>query len=492
MKEERLKRFIEILEEKPLMKWTKDLRKEFPEAKIYLVGGIVRDKLLGRKSDDLDFVIGQVPAKKLHKFLTKRGKVELVGTTFGVRKFIPSGVKLKKGKALDLALPRTEISTGPGYREFEIAYDHKLPIKEDLSRRDFTVNAMAQDLETGELIDPFDGKKDLEKKLIRTVREPKDRFSEDYSRILRALRFSCQLGFDIEEKTWQAICKYAPKILEKKLFGKRERTIVPWETVGKEFLKTLEAYPEKCLDLYDKSGILKIVLPEVEDLKGVEQPPEFHEEGDVYVHTRLVLSNIKKDASLSLKLAALLHDIGKPATLKTPERDGTDRIRFDGHDKVGAKMAEKICRRLRLPKHLTDDVVWLIAKHMLFVSANVEEMRKGTIKKYFIDDLKRGDDLLDLYQTESLSSFGPYHQEGLRKYENTVKYIESVRKSFKEAKVETFKDIIDGNVIMTEFSIKPGPKVGELLAKANDFITGYISQHKKKPTKEEVLEYLKR
>lgn len=489
--EERLKRFIEILRERPLVKWVKDLESEFPESKTYLVGGIVRDKLLGRKSDDLDFVICGIPAKKLHNFLTKRGKVELVGTTFGVRKFIPSGAKIRKGKALDVAMPRTEVSTGPGYREFEVMYDHKLPVEEDLSRRDFTVNAMATDMKTGKLIDIFGGKEDLEKRLIRTVGEPKDRFSEDYSRILRALRFACQLNFKVEDKTWQAIKKYAPKILEKRLFEKRERTIVPWEAVGKEFMKTLDANPERTLDLYDESGILKLILPELEACKGVEQPPEFHPEGDVWVHTKLALHHTPKEVSSRLKLAILLHDIGKPSTQRTPEEHGTDRIRFDDHDKVGAEMAEKICKRLRLSKKIQDQVCWLIRHHLLFLTGDIFQMRPKTIKKYFIDNPKLGDELLEIYRIETLASPGVEQERSFKEIKKIKDYIEDMRKSFRKTKTETFTHIISGHDVMKKFNLKPGPEVGEYLEKANRFILEYITEKNKEPKKEEVLEYLK-
>jgi poly(A) polymerase len=466
------------------------LQEEFPQSEIFLVGGVVRDQIIGRKLKDFDFVIRNIPPKKLKNFLSKKGWIGLVGRSFGVYKFMPRGSKLKE--AIDIALPRTEISTGSGYRDFEIQSNPTLSIEEDLSRRDFTMNAMAVNMKDDSLVDPFGGLGDIEKKKIRTVRDPYERFSEDYSRILRAVRFSAELGFKIESKTWEVIRKLAPKILTEQIFENKKRTTVPYETVSSELLKTLDTDPLKMLELYDQSGILKLLLPEVEALKGVEQPQEFHEEGDVFEHTKICLKKISKDASIELKLALLLHDIGKPPTQKTPEEHGVDRIRFDEHAEIGAEMAGKICKRLRLSKKMTEHIVWLVKNHLLFISGRVEDMRPATVKKYFIDDYKKGDDLLELYRIDVESSQSINIKENLRRHEEVVKYVNKMRDSFKKAKVKTFRHVISGNDVIKYFDIKPGPLVGKYLAKADRYILEYVTKYNKEPKMKDVVNYLKK
>jgi poly(A) polymerase len=494
----RLEEFVDSLDSHERFSFLPELRKRHHKSEIYLVGGIIRDKMLGRESYDVDFVVRGIKASDLEEFLSTYGKVNLVGTVFGVFRFIP-----RKGtprQALDIALPRTEVSTGRGgRRDFEVQYDHNLPIEQDLSRRDFTINAMAYNVETRKLIDPYEGMKDLRKGRIRTVGEPGQRFAEDYSRILRGLRIACQLDFSIEKKTWEAIRKHAPKIMEKTLFEKEkssmtylhERTKVPWEMVGKEFMKTLEANPERTLDIYDRSGILKLILPEMEALKGVEQPAVFHPEGDVFVHTKLALDWIPETASVRLALAIFLHDIGKPDTQKTPEEHGTNRIRFDGHDELGARLTQVICKRLKLSRRLTEEVSWLVRNHMLFTSGNVYDMRPRTIKKYFLEKPKLGSELLELYRIEIEATKGPTQKEDLKNWYKIRDYIKKMRKSFKEAKVRSFTHIISGHDVMKEFSLPPGPGVGEYLEKATEFVLRYITENKNEPAKEEVLEHLK-
>ena len=245
-----------------------ELKKEFPKAEVFLVGGAVRDFFLKQKTKDYDFVIRNVELNNLESFLSQQGKVNLVGQCFGVFKFIPFDGD--KENPFDIALPRKDFSfkTG-GYRDVEIQTDPKMELKQDLSRRDFTINAMALKWESfsssnstiWEVIDPFKGYDDLQKRIIRAVRNPQDRFKEDYSRILRALRLSCQLGFTIEEKTWQAIKNEISglnkinrtvesiqneDIVESKVIEKR---VVPYEVIAKEFLKTFLCDPVQAFEL---------------------------------------------------------------------------------------------------------------------------------------------------------------------------------------------------------------------------------------------------
>ena len=221
---------------------------------IFLVGGAVRDFILGRETKDYDFIVRGVPAPELELLLKKSGVVNLVGKTFGVFKFAPKkrltskqGLEIKdEGYSIlepfDIALPRTEhsLSMVGGYKDFEVQSDHKLPIEEDLKRRDFTVNAIAlkigiKDKRLGiqDVVDPSDGLKDLELKIMRSVGEPEQRFKEDYSRILRGLRFACQLDFGIEAETKKAMKKLAPHLNDQK----DSEWIVPRETIGREVVK---------------------------------------------------------------------------------------------------------------------------------------------------------------------------------------------------------------------------------------------------------------
>lgn len=468
-----------------------ELLQEFPEGEIYLVGGLVRDAIIGRSEMvDYDFVIRNVSAEKLRGFLGSRGRVDLVGRDFGVYKFAPRGTNL--AEAIDIALPRTDFATGGGgYHDFAIQTDPKLPLAEDLSRRDFTINAMALDMATGYLVDPCGGLSDIKKKIVRTVGKPKDRFREDYSRILRGIRQAVQLGFKIETETWQSICRLGKMLVKTKMTGKGKMLIVPKETLAGEFVKSFKASPVETFDLYDASGILRHVFPEIEDMKGIKQPPEFHAEGDVFAHTRLCLRLIMTDASLELRLALLFHDIGKPPTQKTPERDGVDRIRFDEHTEVGAEITRQICRRLRLSNRLTERVVWLARNHMLFVTGNVEDMRSATIKKYFIDDVRLGDDLLELYRIDTEASDSPRQREFLLRQQKVVEHITKMREAFAEAEVKTFRHVVSGGDVMKEFGLEPGPEVGKYVARADDFIFKYVVEKKKEPRKAEVIKYLK-
>ncbi|MCK4968746.1 MAG: CCA tRNA nucleotidyltransferase, partial [Candidatus Aenigmarchaeota archaeon] len=345
-----------IIAQKNLIDWQKEIDKEprfdfikklysaFPKAEIYLVGGAVRDVILKRENKDFDFVIRNISAEKLQSFLKQRGKLILVGKTFGIFKFIPTGFDLQY--AFDIALPRTDQSwqTG-GYRDVDTQSSPNLSIDEDLARRDFTINALAWECRQHKLIDCFQGLKDIQNKIIRTVGKPEERFAEDYSRMLRGLRFSCQLDFTFEQTTWQIIKKNIKHLNDKKEDGER---IVPEEVIGRELLKALIADPIKTINLFDQSGTWSKIAPELLQMKRCPQPANWHSEGDVWTHTKLVLEKLystrfkkefgKQLPTIELIVACLFHDIAKPLTIKTPEKDGANRIRFDGHTNQGAKL----------------------------------------------------------------------------------------------------------------------------------------------------------
>lgn len=492
----RLMLFHKKLEKEPFLKFIPKFLKKFPKAELYLVGGAVRDAALNiTKQKDYDFVVRNIKPADLKRFLSRLGSVNLVGKHFGVYKFTPRGFKLEE--AIDIALPRTEHSLGiGGYRDFKVQSDQKMSIEKDLSRRDFTINAMALELKIENLsrarsrnlklkikkiVDPYNGLSDLSKKIIRTVGKPEERFREDYSRMLRALRFACQLRFSIEKKTFAALKKLMKHINdEKKIKNKKER-IVPHETIAREFLKAFHKNPVLAFDLYDKSGAFEKLIPELLEMKKCPQPKIFHSEGDVWVHTKLALENLlsrkfvkqfKKDPKISAELivAVLLHDIGKPRTIQTPKKDKVDRIRFNEHDVVGAEMAFKISRRLKLdslpqnsPLRVNpENIAWLISKHLILVYASAKEMRPATIEKYFFNPQRPGGDLLKLAFVDANATIPPSGKPDLKNFHKLVKRIKEIEKLAKERE-KLLPPILNGHEIMKKLKIKEGPQVGELI-----------------------------
>lgn len=465
--------FIKRLNKRGVLDFAQKLVKKFPKAEVYLAGGAVRDALIGLPDEqDYDFVVRGVPAKDLEKFLSSFGKVFLVGKRFGVFKFLPKNTKLEI--PLDIALPRKEHALGTGgYRDFKVQSDPNLIINEDLSRRDFTINALALRISDGKLIDEFNGLSDLKNKIIKAVGNPEERFKEDYSRMLRALRFSCQLNFEIEEKTWQAIKKLISRLND---FHNEER-IISYEVIAKEFLKSFYFNPVKALDLYDKSGAFKVLMPEILKMKGCPQPGNFHSEGDVWIHTKMALevSNSKEfkkqfgkeKPSIESIIGILFHDIGKPYTIKTPEKDGTDRIRFNEHDDVGAKLTLKICERLKLSsaadfKFDPERAAWLVKSHLLFLHNEIDEMKNSTIERYFFNPKFNGQDLLKIAFCDGMASIPQKGKPDLTTFYQMIKRIKVLEKLGKE-KSKLPKSILDGHEIMKKFSLKPGQQIGELL-----------------------------
>lgn len=496
------------------------IHKQYPKATVFLVGGAVRDilaenskfKTLNPKqaqnhqitkspnnipAEDLDFVVEGISRDELEKFLEKNGTVKDVESrAFGVFVFVPKKLKSYnlQPESFDIALPRDEHWIGGGYKDIEVKTEG-LTLKDDLSRRDFTINAMAIDLQTYKLIDLFGGQKDLENKIISTVGRPEERFQEDPSRILRGIRFAIQLDFKIEKKTFAAMKEMIGEIRrpidsssatqnDNHLSSLRERRRpkdltkyrVSEEVIAKEFLKAFAKNPVRTLKIYDKVGLLKLLLPEVKKMQGVEQPKNFHSEGDVYEHTLLALKKLKT-ANINLKLATLFHDIGKPVTF-TPPKDKNDRIHFNEHDEKGAEIAKKIIERLRLTSmspdsglHADEEIVlWLVSKHMILVTAKPEEMRLTTFEKYFFREDGAGDDLLRLSWADISATVPPSGKPDFLIYNAFVKKIEEVRSAVHAAKKERTlpPPLISGNEVMKVLKIKSGPEVGKVLAQIRE------------------------
>ena len=517
-----MEKFYEFLDQETLERvkrelsqfdFLRKLKEKFKESEISLVGGAVRDLLLSREIEDYDFVIGKVKKEDLETFLKKQGEVNFVGKTFGIFKFSPKGISLKE--PIDIALPRQDFSLLTGSRhDFKIKTDPNLPIEKDLERRDFTINAMAIKIEDDnyQLIDVSGGKEDLEKGVVRAVGKPAERFKEDYSRILRAIRFACQFDFSIEEKTWREIVKQAAglnKIRREVTLEKTRRfflpeiieyRVVPHEVIAKELLKSFCFNPTKAIDLYDQSGVFKELMPEVLKMKKCPQPEIYHSEGDVWVHSRLSLKNLSSSEfkkqfgneplSGELILSAFFHDLGKPYVIKTPQKDKTDRIRFNGHDVEGAKICFKICERLKLsaPSLIGVDpkkIFWLVKSHMIFVNKEIEKIRANTLEKYFFHPYYHGQDLLKLGFVDIMASIPEGGRPNFRDFKKMLKRIEEI-KLLSLSKKELPKQILDGNEIMEKFSLKPGPEVGKLLELLREEqLSGRVK------TKKEAFDFLK-
>src|SRR5271169_2534459 len=356
----------------------------------YLVGGCVRDLLLKREPADYDIATSAAPAQVMEIF----PDTYAVGAQFGVA-LVPlpeeerasaGETGLPKSRAIEVATFRSDLGYSDGRRPDEVRFSQDPG--EDVVRRDFTINGMMLDPVSGEVLDFVGGRKDLEAGIIRAIGNPERRFAEDKLRMLRAVRFAARFEYAVEEKTLAAIQFLAPEIL-----------VVSRERVRDELTKMLtEGHARRAFLLLDESGLLKEVLPEISAMKGVEQPPEFHPEGDVFVHTLLLLENLPQPCPSTLAWGALLHDVGKPATFRV----APDRIRFDDHVDVGVKIAQEICERLRFSKDDAAQVLALVDNHMRF--GHVSRMKESTLKKFL--RLPHFDEHLALHRADSLASHG--------------------------------------------------------------------------------------
>ncbi|MGH7198440.1 MAG: CCA tRNA nucleotidyltransferase [Candidatus Omnitrophota bacterium] len=339
----------------------------------YFVGGCVRDLLLKKSPKDFDVATDAVPKKVASLF----SKTVPVGAQFGVM------LVVEGGETFEVATFRTDEGYKDGRRPTGVRFTDA---KEDALRRDFTVNGLFYDPVSRKVMDWIGGEQDLRKKIIRAIGNPAKRFEEDKLRMLRAIRFASVLGFKIEPKTFSAVKKRASKIHE-----------VSQERVRDELVKMFTGpHPALALSLLDKAGLLKEVLPEINRMKGVRQPKAFHPEGDVFVHTRLLLAQLKNPTAL-LAFGCLLHDVGKPATYRR-----ADRIRFHGHDRVGARISEKILERLRFPNELKSRIVACVEGHMRF--KDVKKMRASTLKRFLQRDTIETE--LEQHRVDCLASHG--------------------------------------------------------------------------------------
>jgi len=419
----------------------------------YLCGGCVRDLLLGREPADYDVTTDATPEQVMRIF----PQTYAVGAQFGVVLVpipkgphehdddSPVGDRLEampgfspgKPGVVEVATFRSDVSYSDGRHPDAVRFSNDP--REDVQRRDFTINGLLMDPISAEVLDYVGGRRDLEAQIIRTIGEPRQRFTEDKLRMLRAIRFGARFGYQIAPPTLAAIQEMAVVIDQ-----------VSHERVRDELTKMLtEGHARTAFLLLDESGLLSEVLPEISDMKGVEQPPQYHPEGDVFVHTLLLLDKLPHPCSPTLAWGALLHDVGKPPTFRV----APDRIRFDGHVEVGVKMGEAICRRLRFSNDDTEQVLALIENHMRF--GQVMQMKESTLKKFL--RMPKFEEHLDLHRVDCQASHGI-----LTAYEFAQEKLASIPpEKMRPAPLVTGDDLILAGYV-------PGPRFKEILSAVED------------------------
>jgi poly(A) polymerase len=405
----------------------------------YLAGGCVRDMLLGSEPTDYDVTTDATPNEVMRIF----PETYAVGAQFGVV-LVPVP---KEGREVEPAAPPHPIEVAT-FRSDGIYSDGRHPDQvqyskspeEDVQRRDFTINGLLMDpLDNDRVLDFVGGRADLSAGIIRAIGDPERRFQEDKLRMLRAVRFATRFGYTIDPPTFAAIQKLAPMIHQ-----------VSRERVRDELTKMLtEGHARQAFELLDQSGLLKEVLPEITRMHGVEQPPQFHPEGDVWVHTMMLLEQLPANCSRTLAWGALLHDVGKPPTFRV----APDRIRFDGHVEVGVRMAHEICRRLNFSNDDTEQIEALVANHMRF--KDVERMKPATLKRFL--RMPQFDQHMELHRMDCLASHGD-----LGLYEYAAEKLRTIPpEEIRPEPLITGDDLINLGYV-------PGPRFKEILAAVED------------------------
>jgi len=393
----------------------------------YFAGGCVRDRLRGKQPKDFDIATSATPEQVQQLF----AKTVLVGAQFGVV------VAVESGHSFEIATFRSESDYRDGRRPEKVAFS---TVEEDAKRRDFTVNGLYWDGKSEKPLDLVGGELDLKKQIIRTIGKAEERFGEDHLRLLRAVRFAVQLGFVIEDKTFAAVKAGASLI-----------TSVSAERVRDELTKILTSPdPERGMRLLDESGMLEILLPEAIAMKKVEQPPQYHPEGDVWVHTLLLLKQCS-EVSAELAWGALLHDIAKPVTFER----AADRIRFHGHDKIGAEMSDAILRRLAFSNASREIICSLVNEHLRF--KDVFNMRTATLKRFF--SLDRFDLHMALHKLDCMAS---------HKDLSAYKFCEEKLAEFAKDPPPPMRLVTGEDLIA--LGLTPGPEFSKILRQVEDAI----------------------
>ncbi len=391
----------------------------------YLAGGCVRDLLLGREPGDFDVATSARPDEIQALFRVS----ELVGAHFGV-------VLVRDGAAeVEVATYRSDHSYSDGRHPAHVEFE--TDPRRDVERRDFTINALLMDPETGDVLDYAGGRRDLEAGIIRAIGDPERRFEEDHLRLLRAVRFGARLGFQIEPGTMDAICRAHASIMR-----------ISAERVRDELTCILcEGGARRGFELLDATGLLEDLLPEIVRMKGVAQPPEFHPEGDVWTHTLMLLELLERPTP-TLAWAALLHDVGKPPTFAVRER-----IRFDRHAEVGAAMAGQILERLRFSNDDIRRVQDLIENHLRF--KDVERMRPSTLKRFL--RMEHFEEHLELHRLDCLASH------------RLLANYEFARDALARIEPDDLRPtpLLNGDMLI-QAGFRPGPAFAEILRRVED------------------------
>lgn len=419
----------------------------------YFVGGCVRDMVRGVEPHDFDIATSATPEDVQKLF----ARTVPVGAAFGVV------LVIEGDHQFEVATFRSDDAYIDGRRPTGVHFGSP---QEDAQRRDFTVNGMFFDPIGNEIIDFVGGRADIERKVVRTIGDPRQRFTEDKLRMLRAVRFAANLGFEIDPPTFGVVKEMASEI-----------SVVSAERIRDELIKTFtRPHAGRGLELLDASGLLQEILPEIAAMKGVEQPAEFHPEGDVFQHTKLMLEMMSDAASQELgppndrtvlAFAVLLHDVGKPPTFQR----APDRIRFNDHDRIGAEMADTILRRLRFTNDQIEKIVRCVSEHMRFQF--VKEMRPAKLKRILARDTFPEE--LELHRIDCASS-----------HRNMENY-EFLKAKAAELPPEELKPkpFLDGHDLLA-LGLTPGPKVGQILREVEE-----LQLEERLKSREEALEFAK-
>ena len=406
----------------------------------YFVGGSVRDLLLGREPADYDIATDATPDRVRDLFSGFSSVID-VGAKFGVMLVADPERNIEDPVlTVEVATFRSDIGYSDGRHPDQVVYASSA--REDVQRRDFTINGLLLDAETNEVLDYVGGRDDLRAGIIRAIGRPEVRFREDKLRMLRAVRFAARFGYTIEPETMRAIQKLALEIGQ-----------VSAERLRDEFTKLLtEGAARRGFELLDETHLLPHLLPEIAQMKGVEQPPQFHPEGDVWIHTLLMLEGLPPQSSPTLAWGVLLHDVGKPPTFSPPSGP-SGRIRFDRHVEVGTRMAEQICERLRFSNDDTAQIASLVANHLRF--KDVPQMKRSTLKRFV--RLNRFEEHMELHRLDCSSS-----HRNLENYEFMRRFLaETPPAEVRPVRLLTGDDLIG-------LGFRPGPKFKGILEAAED------------------------
>ena len=390
----------------------------------------MRDLLLGREPADYDLTTDATPEQVASLF----PECVSVGAQFGVILIPRDGLKV------EVATFRSDVGHSDGRHPDRVVYANTP--QEDVRRRDFTINGLLMPHDTGEVLDFVGGRADLQAKVIRAIGEPDRRFAEDKLRMMRAVRFAARFGFEIEAATFRAVRRHVEEIHQ-----------VSPERLREELTKLLtEGAAKRAFELLAETWLLERVLPEIGAMQGVQQPSQYHPEGDVWIHTLMMLEGLPAGTRPTLAWGVLLHDVGKPPTFQSAAETG-DRIRFNNHVAVGVRMAEAICGRLRFSNEDTEQILALVDNHMKFGA--VEEMRTSTLKKFV--RLPRFEEHLALHRLDCLASHGHFDS-----YEFVRRFLaETPPERVRPERLLTGDDLQD-------MGFRPGPRFSEILEALED------------------------